>query len=114
MKCHICGEDAESICLTCNSYYCESCFKFVHEKKKNVGHKKEIIDLYVPIMTKCPVHTDVPLNLFCLNDKELCCSMCQCLKPHEGHKHIPINFYTFQANQPSVFHRQGFRYVSSR
>ena len=91
MKCHICGEDAESICLTCNSYYCESCFKFVHEKKKNVGHKKEIIDLYIPIMTKCPVHTDVPLNLFCLNDKELCCSMCQCLKPHEGHKHIPIN-----------------------
>ena len=62
MKCGICGEIAESLCLTCNNYYCESCFNFVHSKSKNKGHKKEKIDFYVPIITKCSIHPDTPLN----------------------------------------------------
>ena len=66
---------AENLCLTCNSYSCESCFKFIHQKKKNQQHKREKIDLYVPIVTKCSVHPDNPVNLFCLNEKELCCSL---------------------------------------
>ena len=91
MKCEICDEMAENLCLTCNSYSCESCFKFIHGKKKNQQHIREKIDLYVPIVTKCPIHPDNPVNLFCLNEKELCCSLCQFLKPHEGHKLILIN-----------------------
>ena len=91
MKCGICGEIAESLCLTCNNYYCESCFNFVHSKSKNKDHKKKKIDFYVPIITKCSIHPDTPLNLFCINEKELCCSLCQALNPHEGHKLISIN-----------------------
>ena len=93
MKCDICGENAENLCLNCNKYYCKPCFEFVHRKNKNKNHKKEALDFNVPILNKCSIHPDDPFNLFCANEKELCCSLCHSLnlKPHEGHKLIFIN-----------------------
>lgn len=91
MKCEICGEIAKSICLECNQYYCDLCFKFIHEKKKNYNHKKEHIDNFIPIQTKCSIHSDVPMNLFCLTEKELFCSVCQIINPHKDHKIILIS-----------------------
>ena len=38
--CEICGEFAKILCLKCNSYFCDSCDKYVHEKKRNIQHKK--------------------------------------------------------------------------
>ena len=52
-KCDICKEDATSLCFNCNQYFCESCYKFIHSKKINSQHKKENIDLYVPIDLRC-------------------------------------------------------------
>ena len=67
--CDICEELAKCLRLKCNSYYCDSCYKFVHDKKKNNNHKKENIDPFIPFDTKCPEHPNVPLNLFCIDDK---------------------------------------------
>ena len=67
-KCDICQEKANIICLKCNSYYCEECFKYVHNKPANLEHKKDRIDPYVPIETKCKFH-NFPLNLFCITEK---------------------------------------------
>ena len=67
--CEICGEAAKSLCLSCLNYFCDICYKFVHDKKKNVGHKKEAIDLFNPIDTKCQEHPKVPINLFCTEDQ---------------------------------------------
>ena len=67
-KCEICQEIATSICFKCNSYFCDSCSKFVHDKPINREHKKENIDPFVPIEIKCKIH-NVPLNLFCLEEK---------------------------------------------
>ena len=67
-KCEICETDATSLCLTCQNYYCESCFKLVHDKKPK-SHVKETIDRFVPIDIKCPEHPSVPLNLFCTDEK---------------------------------------------
>ena len=89
--CEICGEVATSLCLKCNSYFCNSCFQYVHEKKKNKDHKSEVIDPFIPIETKCFIHPNIPINLFCIDEKELCCSLCQFLKPHDGHKLIFLN-----------------------
>ncbi len=34
LKCEFCEEMAKSLCLKCNSYFCEPCYKFIHDKKK--------------------------------------------------------------------------------
>ena len=68
-KCEICKITATSLCLKCNSYYCDLCFKYVHEKDSNQSHIKENIDPFVPIETKCPEHPQIPMNLFCVDEK---------------------------------------------
>ena len=69
--CDVCKNQATSLCLDCLfiNYYCDSCYKIAHDKKEYNNHKKEKIDYYVPIETKCPEHQNVPLNLFCLEEK---------------------------------------------
>jgi hypothetical protein len=67
--CEICKESAKYLCIDCDSYFCETCDKYIHEKKINKEHKREGIDLFVPIDTKCPVHPNIPLNLFCIEEK---------------------------------------------
>ena len=68
-KCDVCKEDAIIICFDCKHYFCEACFKFIHNKQVNSQHQKENIDLYVPIELRCLEHPDILLNLFCLNEK---------------------------------------------
>ena len=68
-KCEICLEQATNICFQCYSYFCESCYKFVHDKPSNKDHKKEKIDLFIPIDIKCPEHTKNIINLFCVEEK---------------------------------------------
>ena len=68
-KCNICGIDATSLCLECTNYYCDACFKYVHDKEINNQHKKEKIDYFVPIDTRCPEHPKNLLNLFCIDEK---------------------------------------------
>jgi len=69
-QCEICeDEKATDLCLDCHIYFCEACFKCVHDRKKNKSHKKEKIDLFIPIETKCPEHEGSPMNLFCVDEK---------------------------------------------
>lgn len=68
-KCEVCLEDATSLCFNCASYYCEDCFKLAHKNEIRKDHKKEKVDLFVPIDIKCPKHNTVPMNLFCLDEK---------------------------------------------
>ena len=67
--CEYCESNASCLCLECLEYYCETCFKHHHEKPKKSAHKKEEIDLYVPIDLKCPEHPKNPNNLFCTDEK---------------------------------------------
>ena len=69
-QCNICkAEEAKSLCFECFSYYCDSCFKCVHEKDINKGHKKGKIDYFVPLDIWCPNHEKNALNLFCVDEK---------------------------------------------
>ena len=68
-KCEICKINTTNLCLQCKGCFCDQCFKYIHEKESNKNHKKETIDLFDPIDTKCPNHPNVPLNLFCVDEK---------------------------------------------
>ena len=68
--CEICKSQAKYLCLEClNNYYCESCYKFIHDKGDNNSHKKETIDYFVPIDIKCLTHLKNNLDLFCCEQK---------------------------------------------
>jgi len=68
--CEMCKvREAINLCFDCNSYFCEACFKFVHDLKENSSHRKEKIDLFIPIDTKCPDHEGNLMNLFCIDEK---------------------------------------------
>ena len=67
-KCEICQSEATSICFKCYNYLCESCFKFIHDKKPNQEHKKEKIDYFVPIDIKCKVHPKHIIDFYCVDE----------------------------------------------
>ena len=68
-ECEFCGESSTCFCFECLNYYCDKCYKFIHDMPKNSKHKRENIDPYVQIDIKCPDHPKVPMNLFCSNEK---------------------------------------------
>ena len=89
--CDICGiKSATCLCFKCNNYFCDSCFKILHDLKKNEEHKKENLDIFVPIELKCSKHSQISNNLFCIDEKEICCPMCHFKNLHPGHKLIEI------------------------
>ena len=67
--CEICDSTATCLCFKCGNYYCEQCYKLIHDKKKNSGHKKEEIDPFVPIDLKCSDHPNHPIYFFCVEDQ---------------------------------------------
>ena len=68
-ECEYCGQNATCLCFECLEYYCDSCFKYNHNKKLKENHKSILIDPYVPLDLKCREHTKIPNNLFCVDDK---------------------------------------------
>ena len=68
-NCEICEGDATCLCFKCKQYFCENCYKLIHDKKKNNSHEKEKIDFFVPVEIKCPEHPEDRINLFCVDEK---------------------------------------------
>ena len=68
--CDLCqNENATIICYECPNYYCDSCFKLIHEIKINNEHKKYEIDPFIFIKVKCPEHSKIINNLYNLDEK---------------------------------------------
>ena len=68
-NCDFCDKSATCLCFKCNNYFCDNCFKIIHNLPNYSQHKKEIIDPFVPIDVKCPIHPQDRMNLFCLDEK---------------------------------------------
>jgi len=68
-QCEMCRIPATNLCFECFIYFCDSCYKIIHDKLQDKNHKKEKIDYFAPIDTKCPEHKKVPINLFCIDEK---------------------------------------------
>ena len=67
-ECDFCKANATCLCFKCNNYFCEKCFKIIHDLKKE-NHKKEILDTFIPIDLKCHEHPDDRNSLFCIDEK---------------------------------------------
>ena len=67
--CEICKSNATCLCFECNNYFCERCYKLIHDIKNDPQHKKENIDSFVPIDLYCPEHPKNRIDLFCLDDR---------------------------------------------
>ena len=68
--CDLCCSEATIICLECLcGYYCDKCFKLIHENKAKNNHKSEKIDNFFIINTRCTKHPNTPLDLFCVDEK---------------------------------------------
>jgi len=72
-KCDFCGKDANSLCFKCNNYFCDNCFKVIHDlrkdEKEKEKHIKETLDIFVPIELRCQKHPSNLNNLFCIDEK---------------------------------------------
>ena len=68
-ECELCGNSAKIPCFECRNYYCEKCYKYIHDIPKNSKHQKEGIDPFIPIDIKCPEHPEHPIFLFCVDEK---------------------------------------------
>jgi len=68
-ECNFCGSDSKCLCFDCLLYFCDNCYKLIHDMKKNMTHKKENIDPYISINLKCSEHPKFPVTLFCLEEK---------------------------------------------
>ena len=68
-ECEFCNSNSTCLCMKCYSYFCEHCFKVIHDLRKDPNHKKEKIDPFVPIDLKCPDHPRYPMDLFCIEEK---------------------------------------------
>ena len=68
-ECDFCGKYATCLCYDCLLYFCQNCYKFIHDMEKNNTHKKENIDPFVSIELKCSQHSKFPITLFCIKKK---------------------------------------------
>ena len=83
-------QPATALCVECCKCYCDNCCIAIHGLVKK-EHKTEVIPKGVRVDARCPLHKDVPLDLFCVDDIELCCGTCGLLGPHMGHKIVKIS-----------------------
>ena len=65
--CEICREEANIICFNCTNYYCDSCSKFIHEKKINQNHIKDKINIFQLLNIICETHQK-KLEYFCIEE----------------------------------------------
>ena len=83
--CEVCEESPATIlCSECCACYCDRCSEFHHGFSKNRGHRVEVIPESVSVNGKCPRHKGVPLDMFCVDEVELCCVECEREGLHKG------------------------------
>ncbi|XP_036065579.1 E3 ubiquitin-protein ligase Midline-1 isoform X2 [Oryzias melastigma] len=92
VQCQFCEQDppqnAVKTCVTCEVSYCEECLKATHPNKKPfTGHR-----LIEPLQDShlrgimCLEHGDEKVNMYCVTDEQLICSLCKLVGRHRDHQ----------------------------
>ena len=89
--CELCKEQSATVlCAECCRCYCERCNSLIHGIESLKGHKTESIPEGVIIDAMCPLHKNIPLEMFCVDEVKLCCFGCKTEKLHKGHNTVKI------------------------
>ncbi|XP_051908634.1 E3 ubiquitin-protein ligase Midline-1-like [Hippocampus zosterae] len=92
VKCQFCEQDppqeAVKTCVTCEVSYCEECLRATHPNKKPfTGHR-----LIEPMPgshlrgLQCLEHEEEKVNMYCVTDDQLICSLCKLVGRHRDHQ----------------------------
>ena len=86
-------QPATVLCSECFKCYCDECNKLIHGIKSMKGHKTEAIPEGVVVDARCPLHNDIPLEMFCVDEVKLCCAMCtnKVEDFHKGHNTVKVS-----------------------
>ncbi|KAG5852315.1 hypothetical protein ANANG_G00061090 [Anguilla anguilla] len=92
VQCQFCEQDppqeAVKTCVTCEVSYCEECLRATHPNKKPfTGHRltEPLPDAHLRGLT-CLEHEDEKVNMYCVTDEQLVCSLCKLVGRHRDHQ----------------------------
>lgn len=81
-------QDAVKTCITCEVSYCEECLRATHPNKKPfTGHRltEPLPDSHLRGLA-CPDHVGEKVNMYCVTDEQLICSLCKLVGRHRDHQ----------------------------
>ncbi|XP_010884969.2 E3 ubiquitin-protein ligase Midline-1 [Esox lucius] len=92
VQCQFCEQDppqdAVKTCVTCEVSYCDGCLRATHPNKKPfTGHR-----LIEPLPgchlrgLQCLEHEEEKVNMYCVTDEQLICSLCKLVGRHRDHQ----------------------------
>ncbi|XP_073702147.1 E3 ubiquitin-protein ligase Midline-1 isoform X3 [Garra rufa] len=92
VQCQFCEQDppqeAVKTCVTCEVSYCQECLRATHPNKKPfTGHRltEPVPDSRLRGLA-CPEHGEEKVNMYCVTDEQLICSLCKLVGHHREHQ----------------------------
>ncbi|XP_052004447.1 E3 ubiquitin-protein ligase Midline-1-like [Xyrauchen texanus] len=92
VRCQFCEQDppqdAVKTCITCEVSYCQECLRATHPNKKPfTGHRltEPLPDSRLRGLA-CPEHGEEKVNMYCMMDEQLICSLCKLVGHHREHQ----------------------------
>ncbi|XP_056287190.1 E3 ubiquitin-protein ligase Midline-1-like [Pseudoliparis swirei] len=92
VQCQFCEQDppqdAVKTCVTCEVSYCEECLRATHPNKKPfTGHRliEPMPDSHLRGL-QCLEHDEEKVNMYCVADDQLICSLCKLVGRHRDHQ----------------------------
>uniref|UniRef100_A0A3Q3GPP7 E3 ubiquitin-protein ligase Midline-1 n=1 Tax=Kryptolebias marmoratus TaxID=37003 RepID=A0A3Q3GPP7_KRYMA len=92
VQCQFCEQDppqeAVKTCVTCEVSYCDECLKATHPNKKPfTGHRliEPMPDSHLRGL-QCLEHEEEKVNMYCVSDDQLICSLCKLVGRHREHQ----------------------------
>ncbi|XP_062303054.1 E3 ubiquitin-protein ligase Midline-1-like [Osmerus eperlanus] len=92
IQCQFCEQDppqdAVKTCVTCEVSYCDECLRATHPNKKPfTGHRliEPMPDTHLRGL-QCLEHEEEKVNMYCVTDDQLICSLCKLVGRHRDHQ----------------------------
>ncbi|KAK3510405.1 hypothetical protein QTP70_005897 [Hemibagrus guttatus] len=97
VQCQFCEQEppqcAVKTCVTCEVSYCEECLRATHPNKKPfTGHRliEPLPDSHLRGL-QCLEHEEEKVNMYCVTDEQLICSLCKLVGRHRDHQVAALN-----------------------